>query len=94
MINLNNQTDATPDSIVVNLNSPNSTGSPDSQNSTTPSGGSPNGQNSTTPSGGSPNGQNSTSAGFPQAGLDAALANGVTKANPPNGNNSLGLDVE
>lgn len=38
--------------------------------------------------------QNSTSQGFPQKALDAQNSNGLTKANQPTGNNSLGLDVE
>lgn len=38
--------------------------------------------------------QNSTSEGFPQTALDAQNSNDLTKANPPTGNNSLGLDVE
>lgn len=38
--------------------------------------------------------QNSTSQGFPQAGLDAAIAGDLTPANTPTANNSLGLDIE
>lgn len=38
--------------------------------------------------------QNSTSAGFPQAGLDAQIADQLTPANEPTANNSLGLDIE
>jgi len=56
----------------------------DPGNSTSPN------QNSTSPN------QNSTTPnqGFPLAGLQAQQNGNVTKANPPTGNNSLGLDVE
>jgi len=32
--------------------------------------------------------------GFPQAAVDASKAGGLTKANKPTANNSIGLDIE
>jgi hypothetical protein len=56
-----------------------------------------NNQTSTTPNTSSVTDLNNSTTpneGFPQAGLDALLAGGVTKANKPTTANSLGLDVE